>query len=328
MSCSSSATPTVKDEPTHNNAQSKKAASDERRPSRLTLWERVNAPLPPTGREPEGMGSVGQASPTPHSPSSLVKADAPVLRAEIANLQAKDAIKPVPPDDMRTGFYSPYFIVPKKGCGLRLILDLCFLNRALHRPKVQDAHAETHVQVCPSPDWFAVIDLKDTYFNVSILPSHRPFLSVTFEGRAYQYKVLPFGLALSPHVFMKVAEGLGTVEPSGQLGKEQTLPNAETVSEGPGAYGSYSATGAALYETTSTLAPRLSPEMGVAVWHSPIQSDTGLLPNFHPVVRPYISLGRSPPGTVASITGWGAMYNEQVVSGLGRALSYTGTSAA
>ncbi len=35
--------------------------------------------------------------------------------------------------DMKTGFYSPYFIVPKKGGGLRLILDLCVLNRALHR---------------------------------------------------------------------------------------------------------------------------------------------------------------------------------------------------
>ncbi len=55
-------------------------------------------------------------------------------------------------------------------------------------------------------DWFAAIDLKDTYFHVSILLQHRPFLSFAFEGRAYQYKVLPFGLALSPCVFTKVVE--------------------------------------------------------------------------------------------------------------------------
>ncbi|KAL0148133.1 hypothetical protein M9458_056535, partial [Cirrhinus mrigala] len=30
-----------------------------------------------------------------------------------------------------------------------------------------------------------------------------PFLRFAFEGRAYQYKVLPFGLSLSPHVFTK-----------------------------------------------------------------------------------------------------------------------------
>ncbi len=49
--------------------------------------------------------------------------NAPVLREEIAVLLAKDAIEPVPPAEMRQGFYSPYFIVPKKGGGLRPILD-------------------------------------------------------------------------------------------------------------------------------------------------------------------------------------------------------------
>ncbi|XP_067307869.1 uncharacterized protein [Pseudorasbora parva] len=38
------------------------------------------------------------------------------------------------------------------------------------------------------------------------LPQHRPFLRLAFEGKAYQYKVLPFGLSLSPRVFTKVAE--------------------------------------------------------------------------------------------------------------------------
>ncbi len=120
---------------------------------------------------------------------------------------------------------------------------------------------------CVRPlDWFAAIDLKDVYFHVSILPWHRPFLRFTFEGRAYQYKVLPYRLFLSPRVFTKVTEaalvplrergvrilnyprrlvhtctvsravvrtqGPGAqapqpVGPSGQLGKEQTRANAE-----------------------------------------------------------------------------------------------------
>ncbi|KAI2645524.1 Cytoplasmic polyadenylation element-binding protein [Labeo rohita] len=42
-----------------------------------------------------------------------------VLHVEIAVLLAKDAIKPVPPTEMKSGFYSPYFIVPKKsGSGI------------------------------------------------------------------------------------------------------------------------------------------------------------------------------------------------------------------
>ncbi len=46
------------------------------------------------------------------------------------------------------------------------------------------------------------------------------------EGRAYQYKALPFWLSLSPRVFTKVVEA-ALVPASGQPGKEQTLPCAE-----------------------------------------------------------------------------------------------------
>ncbi len=61
---------------------------------------------------------------------------------------------------------------------------------------------------CIQPqDLFAAIALKDAYFHVSILLRHRPFPRFAFEGRAWQYRVLPFGLSLSPHVFTKVIEG-------------------------------------------------------------------------------------------------------------------------
>ncbi len=138
--------------------------------------------------------------------TSVKAVDAPVLCAEIAVLLAKDAIEPVPPADMRSGFYSPYFIVPKKSGGLRPILDLRVLNRALHKLPFK-MMTQKRIFGCVRPlDWFAAIDLKDAYFHVSILPRHRPFLRFAFEGRAYQYKVLPFGLSLSPCVFTKVAE--------------------------------------------------------------------------------------------------------------------------
>ncbi len=63
----------------------------------------------------------------------------------------------------------------------------------------------------PSPagypeDWFLTIDLKDAYFHIFILPQHRKFLRFAFRGKAYQYRVLPFGLALSPRTFMKCVD--------------------------------------------------------------------------------------------------------------------------
>ncbi len=194
--------------------------------------------------------------------------NAPVLCEEIAVLLAKDAIEPVPPAATRQGFYSPHLIVPKKGGGLRPILDLRVLNQALHKLPFKMLTHRGMIKCIQPQDWFAAIDLKDAYFHVSIPPRHRPFLRFAFEGRALQYRVLPFGLSLSPRVFTKVVEGaltplrevgirilnylddwlilaqsreqlgdhrdlvlrhLSQLGASGQLGKEQALPCAENL---------------------------------------------------------------------------------------------------
>ncbi len=52
-------------------------------------------------------------------------------------------------------------------------------------------------------DWFVTIDLKDAYFHIQVVQRHRRFLRFAFGGKAYQYKVLPFSLALAPRTFTK-----------------------------------------------------------------------------------------------------------------------------
>ncbi|XDV38535.1 hypothetical protein PO909_007910 [Leuciscus waleckii] len=54
----------------------------------------------------------------PSKACSMVGDNAPVMRAEVATLLAKGLIETVPPAEMKSGFYSPYFIVPKKSGGL------------------------------------------------------------------------------------------------------------------------------------------------------------------------------------------------------------------
>ncbi len=183
----------------------------------------------------------------------------------ITVLLAKDVMKPVPPADMKAGFFSPYIIVPKKSGGLRPILGLHILNWTFHKPPFKMLMQKCIFGCIHPQDRSAAVDLKDPYFHVSIFPRHRSVLQFAFEGRAYQYKVLPFGLSQSPRVFTKVAEAACSLErtgcvhsqlprplahtgsvsgsvmrtqgfgaltpqpvgPSGQLGKEQTLPDAE-----------------------------------------------------------------------------------------------------
>ncbi|MGL5400902.1 MAG: reverse transcriptase domain-containing protein, partial [Plesiomonas shigelloides] len=67
---------------------------------------------------------------------------------------------------------------------------------------LQFALKQILTQICPE-DWFFSLDLKDAYFHIQIAPHHRRFLRFAFEGVAYQYAVLPFGLSLAPRTFTK-----------------------------------------------------------------------------------------------------------------------------
>ncbi len=61
------------------------------------------------------------------------------------------------------------------------------------------------MQIRPG-DWFASVDLKDTYFHIQIAPHHRRFSEVCCQlsrkSTAFQYSVLPSGL-LWPHALSK-----------------------------------------------------------------------------------------------------------------------------
>ncbi len=102
--------------------------------------------------------------------------------------------------------YSRYFIVPKNNGGLRPILDLRVLNVSVMQLKFKMLTLRQIVPQIRSEDWFVTIELKDAYFHISILLCHRRFLRFTFGGKAFQYRVLPFGLALSPRTFTKCVD--------------------------------------------------------------------------------------------------------------------------
>ncbi len=83
----------------------------------------------------------------------------------------KGAIEYVPHSNREIGFYRRYFIVPKKDGGLRPILDLRVLNISVMKLKFKMLTLRQIVSQIRSEDWFVTIDLKDTYFHISILPS-------------------------------------------------------------------------------------------------------------------------------------------------------------
>jgi ribonuclease HI len=126
----------------------------------------------------------------------------PVLLDEIAQMLQKNAVELV--DPATPGFYSTFFLVPKKDGGQRPVLNLKGLNKFV---QIKTFKMQTLQLVLPQlhqGDWLASIDLKDAYFHVPIKPSYRPYLRFEFLGKVYQFKVLPFGLSTAPRVFTKI----------------------------------------------------------------------------------------------------------------------------
>ncbi|KAK7921774.1 hypothetical protein WMY93_008676 [Mugilogobius chulae] len=131
------------------------------------------------------------------------KALSAVLTSEISALLSKRAIRPLNLWEVKQGFYSPYFLVPKRTGGFRPILDLRRLNRYLKVLPFHMLRLKVLFQAIRAGDWFTTVDLRDAYFHVPIDPAHRRYLRFAFNGMAYEYNVLPFGLSLSPRTFTK-----------------------------------------------------------------------------------------------------------------------------
>ena len=52
------------------------------------------------------------------------------------------------------------------------------------------------------------LDLKDAYFSIPVIKSHRKFLRFILRHQRYELQCLPFGLKSSPRVFTKFTKPL------------------------------------------------------------------------------------------------------------------------
>ncbi len=123
------------------------------------------------------------------------------MEQEVDTLLRNEAIEVVPPLNRESGSTAGTSSFQSRMGGLRPILDLHQLNHSVMRLKFKMLTLKQVVSQIRSEDWFVTIDLKDAYFHISIFPQHRKFLRFAFGGEAYQYRVLPFDLALSPCTF-------------------------------------------------------------------------------------------------------------------------------
>ncbi len=110
-------------------------------------------------------------------------AKASVLQQELSSLLQKGAIEEVPQSEVERGFFSRYFLVPKRDGGLKPILDLRRLNLSLYKGKFKMLTMRTIMsqvqegdegERCPSPSHSPILALPDL-----VLGANSPLVSAS-----------------------------------------------------------------------------------------------------------------------------------------------------
>ena len=135
---------------------------------------------------------------------------------EVTKLLEKGAIEFVPKDQEGQGFYSTFFIVPKKDGGIRPILNLKPLNVYLQKSQFKMETLRSIIQAVQLRDWAVTLHLKDAYLQIPVYAPHRKYLRFCVRTTPYQFRAVPFGISIAPRVFTKIMAAVG-----GQLRSNQ-----------------------------------------------------------------------------------------------------------
>lgn len=93
---------------------------------------------------------------------------------------------------IQDGWYSLYFLVPKRDGVLCPIPDMRALNKHLRVWKFKMLTNRRLLRsMCPG-DWFTTFDLKDAYVHLPMYPSHIKFLRFHYEVIACPYHLASF----------------------------------------------------------------------------------------------------------------------------------------
>ena len=96
----------------------------------------------------------------------------------------------------------------------RLILDLRYVNKFLHRMHVKYEDGKTAISYFARGAYMFSFDLKSGYHHVEIFEGHQTYLGFSWKHsisnlvKFYVFTVLPFGLSSTPHVFTKILKPL------------------------------------------------------------------------------------------------------------------------
>lgn len=108
----------------------------------------------------------------------------------------------------KRGFLSTMFLRKKRDGANRPIFNLKSLNTHVHAPQFKLLNHYRIPTVLNPNDFMIKLDISQAYYHIPIVPTHRRFLSLAYEGEILEMSCLPFGLASAPYAFAKITNWL------------------------------------------------------------------------------------------------------------------------
>ena len=100
----------------------------------------------------------------------------------------------------------PTFIVPKKNGEARIVFDYRKLNAITKRLAYSLPSIEQLMGKFKGKQWISTIDIKSGYWHIPIRPQDRCKTAFIFNGKVYEWNVMPFGPTNAPPHFQKAMD--------------------------------------------------------------------------------------------------------------------------
>ena len=120
-----------------------------------------------------------------------------ILNSDVGKLLEKAAIEPVPFAKRQEGFYSTFFLVPKKSGELRPVLNLRPLNQYLETKHFKIDTLSKVLNFVKKGDWGISVDLRRLFSYINSPSSSQVSSCSAFKGKLFNTE--HWHLAQRPH---------------------------------------------------------------------------------------------------------------------------------
>ena len=125
----------------------------------------------------------------------------PAVEAELKRMEEMGIIQRTSSD-----YCSPMTVVKKKEGSVRICLDARFINKNMVNDVESSQPIEELIQRFHGCKFLSIIDLRASYWQIPLTPESRKYTAFSYNGRVYEYLVLPFGLKTAVASFTRAMD--------------------------------------------------------------------------------------------------------------------------